>query len=214
VRVVIADDEVLLREGLERLLTEAGFDVVGKVGTAEELRRKVDLARPDVAIVDIKMPPTYTDEGLVVANEIRESHHELGVLVLSHYLESRYAMRLILENPGGVGYLLKERAPTSRSLPTRSAVCATASVSSTRRSSRGSFNRARPESRLDELTEREREVLALMAEGRSNRGICERLFLSPKTVEAHVKHIFMKLDIDESGDDHRRVLAVLAFLRS
>src|SRR5439155_16848992 len=109
VRVVIADDELLLREGLERLLTEAGYDVVGKVGTAEELRRKVELTRPDVAIVDIKMPPTYTDEGLVGAQDIRDSHPEIGVLVLSHYLESRYAMRLIEQHPGGTGYLLKER---------------------------------------------------------------------------------------------------------
>jgi DNA-binding NarL/FixJ family response regulator len=212
VRVVIADDEVLLREGLERLLREYGLDVIGKVGTAEELRRKVDLTRPDVAIVDIKMPPTHTDEGLVAAGEIRDSHPEVGVLVLSHYLDSRYAMRLIEQHPGGVGYLLKERISDVAVLMDALArlhegECVVDPTIVSRL-----FNR-RPASRLDELTEREREVLGLMAEGRSNRGIRERLFLSPKTVEAHVKHIFLKLGIDESTDDHRRVLAVLAYLR-
>jgi DNA-binding NarL/FixJ family response regulator len=214
VRVVIADDEVLLREGLERLLTEAGFDVVGKVGTAAELQRKVELARPDVAIVDIKMPPTHTDEGLVAASEIRESHPEVGVLVLSHYLESRYAMRLVEQHPGGVGYLLKERVSdlailTDALARLHEGECVVDPTIVSRL-----VSRARPASRLDELTDREREVLGLMAEGRSNKGISERLFLSPKTVEAHVKHIFMKLGVAESADDHRRVLAVLAFLRS
>jgi DNA-binding NarL/FixJ family response regulator len=214
VRVVIADDEVLLREGLERLLTEAGFEVVGKVGTADELRRKVELTRPDVAIVDIKMPPTHTDEGLVAAEAIRDSHPQTAVLVLSHYLESRYALRLIEQHPGGVGYLLKERVSNLAVLTDALArLHEGESVVDPTIVSR-LVNRARPASRLDELTEREREVLALIAEGRSNKGTCERLFLSPKTVEAHVKHIFMKLGIEESGDDHRRVLAVLAFLRS
>jgi DNA-binding NarL/FixJ family response regulator len=213
-RVVIADDEVLLREGLERLLTEAGFDVVGKVGTADELHRKVDLARPDVAIVDIKMPPTQTDEGLVAAHEIRESHPEIGVLVLSHYLESRYAMQLIEQHPGGVGYLLKDRVSDLAVLTDalgrlRDGECVIDPTIISRL-----VNRAGPGRRLGELTERERDVLALMAEGRSNKAICSRLFLSPKTVEAHVRHIFMKLGIDESPDDHRRVLAVVAFLRS
>ena len=213
-RVVIADDEVLLREGLERLLTEAGFEVVGKVGTADELRRKVELTRPDVAIVDIKMPPTHTDEGLVAAEAIRDSHPETAVLVLSHYLASRYALRLIEQHPGGVGYLLKERVSDLAVLTDALArLHEDESVVDPTIVSR-LVNRARPASRLDELTKREREVLALIAEGRSNKGICERLFLSPKTVEAHVKHIFMKLGIEESGDDHRRVLAVLAFLRS
>jgi DNA-binding NarL/FixJ family response regulator len=214
VRVVIADDELLLREGVERLLTEAGYDVVGKVGTAGELQRKVELTRPDVAIVDIKMPPTYTDEGIVGAQEIRESHPEIGVLVLSHYLESRYAMRLIEQHPGGIGYLLKERISDLAVL-----------TDAVRRLHDGEcvvdptiiarlVNRARPPGRLDELTAREREVLALIAEGRSNKGICDRLFLSPKTVEAHVKHIFAKLGVEGSPDDHRRVLAVLAYLRT
>jgi DNA-binding NarL/FixJ family response regulator len=210
---VIADDEVLLREGLERLLTEAGLDVVGKVGTADELRRKVDLARPDVAIVDIKMPPTHTDEGLVAAQGIRQSHPEVGVLVLSHYLESRYAMRLIEQHPGGVGYLLKERVSDLAVLTDalgrlRDGECVIDPTIVSRL-----VNRRHSASRLDELTEREREVLALIAEGRSNKAICSRLFLSPKTVEAHVRHVFTKLGIDVSPDDHRRVLAVLAFLR-
>ncbi len=211
-RVIIADDEVLLREGLERLLSDSGFDVVGKVGTAEELLRKVELTRPDVAIVDIRMPPTRTDEGLVAAAAIRSSHPDVGVLVLSHYLESRYAMRLIEDHPGGVGYLLKERVSDLAVLTDalnrlRDGECVVDPTIVARLVDRG-----RPATRLGELTEREREVLALMAEGRSNQGIRTRLFLSPKTVEAHVKHIFMKLGINGSADDHRRVLAVLAYL--
>jgi serine/threonine-protein kinase len=211
---VIADDEVLLREGLDRLLTEAGFDVVGKVGTAEELKQKVELTHPDVAIIDIKMPPTHTDEGLVAANEIREMHPTVGVLILSHYLESRYALRLIEEHPSGTGYLLKERVSdvallTDALVRLDEGECVVDPTIVSRL-----VNRARPASRLDGLTNRERDVLALIAEGRSNKGVSERLFLSPKTVEAHVKHIFMKLGVDVSADDHRRVLAVLAFLRS
>jgi DNA-binding NarL/FixJ family response regulator len=213
-RVVIADDEVLLREGLERLLLEAGFDVVGKVGTAEELLRKVELTRPDVAIVDIRMPPTQTDEGILAAQEIRRAHPKIGVLVLSHHLESRYAMRLLEEHPSGAGYLLKQRVSNlgvltdalGRLLEGECVVDPTIVARLVKR--------ARPARQLAELTDREREVIALMAEGRSNKAICARLFLSPKTVEAHVKHIFTKLGIDESPDDHRRVLAVLAYLRS
>jgi DNA-binding NarL/FixJ family response regulator len=213
-RVVIADDEVLLREGLDRLLTEAGFEVVGKAGTADELRYKVVVTQPDVAIVDIRMPPTHTDEGLVAAQQIREAHPQVGVLVLSHYLESRYALRLMEHHPGGVGYLLKERVSDLAVLTDalgrlHDGECVVDPTIVARL-----VNRARPASRLDDLTSREREVLALMAEGRSNKGICDRLFLSPKTVETHVKHIFMKLGVAESADDHRRVLAVVAFLRS
>ena len=213
-RVVIADDEVLLREGLERLLIEAGFEVVGKVGTAEELLRKVEVARPDVAIVDIRMPPTQTDEGIHAAQEIRRAHPEIGVLVLSHHLESRYAMRLLEEHPGGAGYLLKQRVSNLGVLTDalgrlRDGECVVDPTIVGRL-----VKRARPARQLAELTEREREVIALMAEGRSNKAICAQLFLSPKTVEAHVKHIFMKLEINESPDDHRRVLAVLAYLRS
>jgi DNA-binding NarL/FixJ family response regulator len=213
-RVVIADDEVLLREGLERLLLEAEFEVVGKVGTAEELLRKVELARPDVAIVDIRMPPTHTDEGILAAQEIRRAHPEIGVLVLSHHLESRYAMRLLEEHPSGAGYLLKQRVSNLGVLTDalgrlRDGECVVDPTIVARL-----VKRARPARQLAELTEREREVIALMAEGRSNKAICAQLFLSPKTVEAHVKHIFRKLGIDESADDHRRVLAVLAYLRA
>jgi DNA-binding NarL/FixJ family response regulator len=210
---VIADDEVLLREGLERLLLEAGFQVVGKVGTAEELLRKVEVARPDVAIVDIRMPPSHTDEGIVAAQEIQDAHPEVAVLVLSHHLESRYAMRLIEQHPGGAGYLLKQRVSNLGVLTDalerlRDGECVVDPTIVARL-----FKRARPARQLAELTEREREVLALIAEGRSNKAISARLFLSPKTVEAHVKHIFTKLELDESPDDHRRVLAVLAYLR-
>jgi serine/threonine-protein kinase len=211
---VIADDETLLREGLARLLEEAGFDVVGKAGTAEELLRRVELTRPDVAIVDIKMPPTHTDEGLVAAQEIRRAHPSVGVLVLSHYVESRYAMRLLEEHTERSGYLLKERVSDIAVL-----------VDALRRIAEGEcvldptivsrlLGRPRDESPLGELTERELEVLGLMAEGHSNEGICKALFLSPKTVETHVRHILLKLGIGETSAYHRRVLAVLAYLRS
>jgi DNA-binding NarL/FixJ family response regulator len=213
VRVVIADDETLLREGLARLLADAGFDVVGKAGTPDELLRRVELTRPDVAIVDIRMPPTHTDEGLVAATEIRRSHPRVGVLVLSHYVESRYAMRLLEEHPERSGYLLKERVSDVAVL-----------VDALRRIAEGEcvldptivsrlVARPREESALGELTARELEVLALMAEGHSNEGICRKLFLSPKTVETHVRHILVKLGIGETAAYHRRVLAVLAYLR-
>ena len=212
-RVVIADDETLLREGLARLLGEAGFQVVGKAANAEELLRRVQLARPDVAIVDIKMPPTHTEEGLVAAQEIRSTHPDVGVLVLSHYVESRYAMRLLEEHPERSGYLLKERVSDVAVL-----------VDALQRIVEGEcvvdptivsrlVGRPREGSPLDELTAREIEVLSLMAEGHSNEGICKTLFLSPKTVETHVRHILGKLGIGETSDYHRRVLAVLAYLR-
>jgi DNA-binding NarL/FixJ family response regulator len=213
VRVVIADDETLLREGLARLLDDAGFMVVGTAGTAEELLRRVELGRPDVAIVDIRMPPTHTDEGLVAAHEIRVAHPSVGVLVLSHYVESHYAMRLLEEHTERSGYLLKERVSDVAVL-----------VDSLNRIADGEcvvdptivsrlLNRPREEGPLDELTNRELEVLALMAEGHSNEGIRKRLVLSPKTVETHVRHILLKLEIGDAPDHHRRVLAVLAYLR-
>jgi len=213
-RVVIADDEVLLRDGLDRLLTEAGFEVVGKAGTARELRREVELAHPDVAIIDIKMPPTHTDEGLIAAQEIRASNPGVGVLVLSHYLQSRYAMRLIEQHTGGVGYLLKERVSgvgvlADALVRVHDGECVVDPTIVARL-----LGHARRASPISQLTERECEVLAQMAEGRSNQGICARLMLSPKTVEGHVRNIFMKLGVGESADDHRRVLAILSYLRS
>jgi DNA-binding NarL/FixJ family response regulator len=213
-RVVIADDETLLREGLARLLAEAGFDVVGTAGTGEELLRRVELTRPDVAIVDIRMPPTHTDEGLVAAQEIRRSRPATGVLVLSHYIESRYALRLLEEHPERSGYLLKERVSDLAVLTDAlhridDGECVLDPTIVARL-----IGRPRDASPLQELTNRELEVLALMAEGHSNEGICKKLFLSPKTVETHVRHIFLKLGIGEAPGYHRRVLAILAYLRS
>lgn len=211
-RVVIADDEALLREGIARLLVDVGCEVVGTVGTAIELHELVDAVQPDVALVDIRMPPTHTDEGLVAAVRIRETTPQVGVVVLSHHIESRYAMRLLEQHPGGTGYLLKERVSDVSVLKdalqrVHAGECVldpTIVARLLRRPDRDA---------LQALSAREREVLGLMAEGRSNSAICQRLFLSPRTVEAHVKHIFGKLGLSESPDDHRRVLAVVAHLR-
>jgi DNA-binding NarL/FixJ family response regulator len=211
-RVVIAEDEALLREGLARLLADAGLEVVGRSGTPEELLRQVDQLAPDVAIVDIKMPPTHTEEGLLAAREIRQKHPNVAVLVLSHYLDSRYAMRLLQDHPESVGYLLKDRVSDVAVL-----------VDALNRVRDGEsvldptivrrlVNRPRERDALADLTEREREVLGLIAEGRSNQAIGTSLFLSPKTVEAHIRQIFMKLGLDDMPDYHRRVLAVLAYL--
>lgn len=212
-RIVIADDELLLREGLARLLTEAGFEVVGKTGTGEELLRLVDVTRPDVALVDIKMPPTHTDEGLVAALEIRRAYPGVGVLVLSHYLESSYAMRLLQEHPERLGYLLKERvsdvavlADALHRIAEGESVVDPTIVARL-------VHRPREPDPLADLTQRERVVLSQIAEGRSNHGVGAALFLSPKTVESHVRQIFMKLGLEGAADDHRRVLAVLAYLR-
>jgi len=214
VRVVIADDEALLREGLARLLQDAGFEVVGRCGDAEALLRMVDARKPDVAIVDIRMPPGHGDDGLVAAQEIRRRHPNVGVLVLSHYLDSRYAARLLEEVPAGAGYLLKDRvsevavvADALRRIDEGECVIDPTIVSRL-------VARKRARGPLDVLTEREREVLTLVAEGRSNGAIGEKLFLSRKTVDSHISQIFLKLDLRESPEHHRRVLAVLAFLRS
>ena len=213
-RVVIADDAMLMREGTARLLEDAGIEVVGKVDDAQKLIQAVAREHPDVAIVDIKMPPTHSDEGLVAAEEIRRSYPDVGVLVLSQYLESRYAMRLLEHHPEAVGYLLKERVSDIAVL--KDAIQRIAEKECVLDPSIVAQLIKRPRHRgpLDELTEREREVLALIAEGRSNHGISQILVLSPKTVEAHVGRIFSKLGLDETADYHRRVLAVLASLRA
>jgi DNA-binding NarL/FixJ family response regulator len=214
VRVVIADDSVLLREGLASLLTQAGIEVVAQAGDAEGLLVAVAEYEPDVAIVDVRMPPTHTDEGARAARELRTTHPDVGVLVLSQVVEAAHALALVGERPAGVGYLLKDRVlevddfleAVGRVARGGSAIDpeVVAQLVAVRRGG----------GRLDQLTQREREVLALMAEGRSNQAICNRLFLSPKTIEKHINAIFGKLGLTQLPDDHRRVLAVLAFLRS
>jgi len=213
-RVVVADDSMLTREGIVRLLDEAGVDVVAEAEDAESLLRHVRLARPDAAIVDIRMPPTHTDEGLVAAQAIRAQHPNVGVLVLSQYVEASYAMRLLEEHPGRVGYLLKDRVfdvaillDALRRIADDETVIDPTIVSRL-------FGRRRREDPLAELTAREREVLGLVGEGLSNKGIAHRLFITERTVEAHVKQIFLKLGLAADPESHRRVLAVLAYLRA
>jgi DNA-binding NarL/FixJ family response regulator len=213
-RVVIADDSALLREGVARILADDGFEVVAQARDADELLRDVRRLEPDLAIVDIRMPPTHTDEGARAARQIRAEHPEVAVLVLSQFVEAGHALALVSERPEGFGYLLKDRVLEIDDF-----------LDSVRRVGRGGsaidpavisqlFGRRREHDPLEELTPREREVLGLMAEGLSNGGICRRLFLSPKTVETHVNSIFGKLRLMPAEDDHRRVLAVLAFLNS
>ena len=215
VRVAIAEDAVLLREGLRRLLAEAGFEVVGAARDGDELRRIVDADRPDVVVLDIRMPPTHTDEGLRLAGELRRrAGPRIGILLLSQYVEAAYAYQLVEEETPGVGYLLKDRLSDIAELS-----------DAIRRIAKGGsafdpslvaqlLRRRRRNDPLSELTEREREVLGLMAEGRSNQAIADRLVVSLKTVETHVASIFSKLGLEPQPDGHRRVLAVLTYLRA
>jgi DNA-binding NarL/FixJ family response regulator len=213
-RVVVAEDSVLLREGVVRLLQEAGMEVVGQAGDAEDLLRKVRAHKPDVALVDIRMPPTQTDEGLRAAATIRSEQPQTGVLVLSQYVEEAYALELLADNAEGVGYLLKDRVADVERF-----------VDSVRRVGEGGsaldpevvarlVGRRRREDPLSALSPREREVLGHMAEGRSNHGIAEALVVTERAVEKHVTSIFTKLNLPPAEDDHRRVLAVLTYLRS
>jgi len=212
VRVVVADDSTLLREGVVRLLEEAGLEVVGQAADGEELLRKVRAHKPDVAVVDVRMPPTHTDEGLRAAREIRAELPDVSVLVLSQYVEVAYARELLAESAEGLGYLLKDRVTD-----------VDAFADAVRRVAKGGsaldpevvsqmLGRARRDDPLAELTPREREVLALMAEGRTNAAIAEALVVTDRAVEKHVTGIFAKLDLPAGGEDHRRVLAVLRFL--
>ena len=213
-RVVVAEDSVLFREGLVRVLADGGLDVVAQAGDASALHHAVLRERPDIAIVDVRMPPTQTNEGTRAALQIRERHPEIALLVLSQIVEAKHALELFSDRPEGFGYLLKDRVIEIDDF-----------LDAVRRVARGGtaidpevisqlFGRRRTSSPLEELTPREREVLSLMAEGRSNRGICDKLVLSPKTVESHVNSIFAKLRLAPAPDDHRRVIAVLAFLRA
>jgi DNA-binding NarL/FixJ family response regulator len=214
VRVVVADDDLLTREGLAALLREAGMEVVGLCASGDDLLLKVHTDKPDVAIVDVRMPPTNTDEGLRAAREIRTRHPETGVLILSQYLEVSLAMRLLAENAEGLGYLLKDRVTDLGEF-----------TSALRRVADGGsaldplvvsqlLSRGRHGDPLHVLTPREREVLELVAQGRSNKAIAEQLVITLRAVQKHVTSIFDKLDLPASGDDHRRILAVLTYLRS
>src|SRR5438128_1440844 len=213
-RLILADDATVIREGLARLLAEEGFNVVAQVGDASDLLAQVGLARPDVAIVDIRMPPTDTDEGLVAAQQIRAAHPDVGVLVLSQYVDVAYAMKLVTEGSERVGYLLKDRivdvpelAAALRRIADGGSVVDPALVAEL-------VSAPSVVDPLAALTQREREVLALLAEGRTDRGIAKLLYVTPKTVEAHVRSIFRKLDLPSDATENRRVHAVLTFLRA
>jgi DNA-binding NarL/FixJ family response regulator len=214
VRVVVAEDTMLTREGIVRLLDDAGIEVVAQAEDADTLLRHVRLERPDAAIVDIRMPPTHTDEGLRAAQTIRTEHADVGVLLLSHYVEPSFALRLIEDHPERVGYLLKERVfdvvilvDALRRITEGESVIDPTIVSRL-------LGRRRRQDPLAELTEREREVLGLVAEGLSNSAIAARLFITERTVEQHVKQILLKLRLEVNPESHRRVLAVLAYLQA
>ena len=213
-RVVLADDQLLLRAGVARLLEDAGMEVVAQAGDAEDLLRKVGAHKPDVAIVDVRMPPTHTDEGLRAAAVIRDRHPGVGVLVLSQYVEESYALELFGDGADGLGYLLKDRVADIDRF-----------VESVRRVGEGGsaldpevvgrlLGRRRRDDPLEPLSPREREVLQLMAEGRSNGGIAESLVVTERAVEKHITNVFNKLGLTPAAEDHRRVLAVLTFLRA
>lgn len=213
-RLILADDSVLIREGLASILREAGFTVVAQASDAQALLDAVDAEKPDACVVDIRMPPTHTTEGLVAALDIRKRHPEIAVLVLSQHVETHYAMQLLGGNPAGVGYLLKDRlSNVAEIVDAIRHIAAGRSVIDPTVVAR-LIGRRREDDPKESLTARERDVLALMAEGRSNRAIGQQLFLSPKTVEAHVSSIFSKLGIEDTPDDNRRILSVLAWLRA
>jgi DNA-binding NarL/FixJ family response regulator len=212
-RVVIADDAPLVREGVARLLAENGVEVVDQVGDAANLLDRVSTLHPDVALVDIRMPPTHTDEGLRAAREIRSRYPGTAVLVLSQHLEPEYALQLVEERPVRVGYLMKERVGRVEQLLDAVRRVAAGECVVDRAVVDELLARRRRADPLAELTSREREILALMAEGRSNQGICRTLWLSQKTVETHIRSAFAKLGIEAAPEDNRRVLAVLAYLQ-
>jgi DNA-binding NarL/FixJ family response regulator len=212
VRVVIADDAVLLREGAARLLEEAGFEVVGQAGDADDLMRKVRAHKPDVAVIDVRMPPDNSDDGLRAALAIREELPDVGILLLSQYVEDRYIGELLADGTEGIGYLLKDRvAEVDRFTEAVQRVGSRGSVLDPEVVAQMVGRRQEP---LSELTAREREVLALMAEGYSNRAIAETIYVSERAVERHVTSIFSKLGLEATGHEHRRVLAVLRYLRA
>ncbi len=212
-RVVLADDSVLLREGVARLLGDAGFEVVAQVGTAEDLVRKVRIHQPDVAVVDIRMPPTQTDEGLKAAKSIRAQWPDVGVLVLSQYVEPAYALELLQDSAEGVGYLLKDRVADVDEFAdaVRRVACGGSVLDP--QVVRWMLGRQSETSALAELTAREHEVLALLAEGCSNQGVAHRIFITQRAVEKHVTSILSKLGLPSEPEAHRRVLAVLAYLK-
>jgi DNA-binding NarL/FixJ family response regulator len=214
VRVTLADDSLLFREGLARLLAEAGFEIAGQAADAERLCALVAADPPDVAIVDIRMPPTRTDEGLTAARRIKAAHPETGVLVLSQYVEAHYALALLEDRRRGAGYLLKDRVDDLADFADAVRRVAAGDVVVDPEVVALLVRRTREADPLEELTEREREVLGLMAEGRTNQAISAQLFLTARTVESHVRSIFLKLNLLPAPDDHRRVLAVLSYLRA
>jgi DNA-binding NarL/FixJ family response regulator len=214
VRVVVADDTPLLRQGISRLLADAGIEVCGEAGDAAELLRLVARERPDVAVVDIRMPPTHTDEGLVAAGEIRLRHPETGVLVLSQYVEAKYALRLLDHGAVRTGYLLKDSVLNANDLVAALERIAADGVVVDPELVIMLMQRRRERDAVAELTDREREVLQLMAEGLTDRGIAERLWLAPKTIESHIRRILRKLDLPGGASHNRRVHAVLTYLRT